>query len=156
MTEIIEISGFGSSTNKIKAKGTIKNPAILPQPDLVKKLEEVKQKQRYVTEQEEIRFSKISEGVAMLKIAERELQVIGTMQPKKKKDAQIGIDLIRRALKGDFSASRGNIPNTLAGTISKIKIAENWNRIPANNFGFMEKQIHEIKNQEKKRLNKSR
>jgi hypothetical protein len=155
MTEIIEISGFGSSVSKKKSKDRITNQAIIPQPDLVKKLEEVKQKQRYVTEQEEIRFSKISEGIAMLKIAERELQVIGTMQPQKKKDAEIGINLIRRALKGDFSASRGNIPKSLAGTIAKIKTAENWNKIPANNFGFMEKQIHEIKKQEKKRLNKA-
>ncbi len=154
MTEIIEVSGFGSGTRVPTSKASAKPQLLIKVPKqqeikplalALKKLEESKQRQRYVTEQPEIRFSKISEGKAILQLAERELTLIGTMQPEKKKDADIGIDLIRKALKGDFSATGQRIPDTLAGTLIKIITAEQWNNIPANNFGFMESQLSKLK-----------
>lgn len=154
MTEIVEISGFGQ-----KSSGSTfvvpKQQLIKPLASALKKLEESKQRQKYVTEQPEVRFSKISEGNAILQLAERELSLIGTMQPLKKEDADIGIDLIRKALKGDFSASGQRIPESLAGTISKIKTAEQWNRIPANNFGFMESQLSKLKVRKQKEIRKA-
>lgn len=158
MTEIIEISGFGSGSRKSSSKQKLfvpKTPTITPLAAAVKKIEETRQRQQYVTEQPEVRFSKISEGTAMLQLAERELTLISVMQPEKKKDAQVGIDLIRKALKGDFSASGQSIPDSLAGTISKIRTAERWNTIPANNFGFMESQLSAIKVRKQKELKKA-
>jgi len=164
MTEIIEVSGFGSGTrmptSKASAKPQLlikvpKKQEITPLEPALKKLEETKQRQKYVTEQPEVRFSRITEGTAILQLAERELALIGTMQPDKKKDADTGIDLIRKALKGDFSATGQRIPNTLAGTVSKIRTAEQWNNIPANNFGFMETQLSKLKVKKQKELRKA-
>jgi len=164
MTEIVEITGFGSGTrnpiHKASAKPQllIKVPPkqeIKPLANAVSKLEEIRQRQQYVTEQPEIRFSRISEGKAILQLAERELTLIGAMQPEKKADADKGIELIRKALKGDFSATGMRIPETLAGTVSKIRTAEQWDRIPANNFGFMETQLSKLNVRKQKELQKA-
>jgi len=155
MTEIVEISGFGNSKRNRKSFVVPKRQEIKPLASAVKRIEETRQKQKYVTEQPEIRFSKVSEGTAILQLAERELTLIKTMQPDKRVDAEIGIDLIRKALKGDFTASGQRIPQSLAGTVSKIRTAEEWSTIPANNFGYMETQLSELKTQKQKSLQKA-
>ena len=56
------------------------------------------------------------------------------MLPERKKEVQTGLNLIRKALKGDYGCT-GSIPKTLAGTVATIKNAERWSKVSATSFG---------------------
>lgn len=135
MANIYEISGI----NNRKCQ-TIKSNI---DDDIIKHRKEVKQRQKYVPEQEPILFSKITESQAILQIAKRELQLIATFKDEKKDLCAKGIELINKALKGDYSCT-GNIPNSLSNVVNKIKGAEKYQNTRANGFGYNEQKVNEL------------
>lgn len=132
MANIYEISGL-ESTRNCTSRYDIKPNNI--DPDVQKKIIEINQRKQYIEKQEPIQFSQISEGEAILKIAKREIEIIKAYKPQQEKNCEIALNLINKALKGDFSCT-GNIPNSLAGVVNKIKGAEKFSRTKANNFGY--------------------
>lgn len=139
MAEIIEISGLESGRN-LPTKNTIQyrpNRCLTPIPvtERSKIVAEIKQKQKYVKKPEPIKFNRISEGQATIQIAIRELEIVKVMKPELAKIADKGLKLLRQAKKGNFCPT-GQIPNQLAGTYQKIKIAERQQHIKANGYGL--------------------
>jgi|TARA_R110000824_G_C15231140_1_gene678581 hypothetical protein len=138
MAEIVEISGLSNTpitkTYKIPSK-EVKYLYSNDTPATKLRQEEVRQKQQYVQQQAPIQFNKISESQATLKVAREELQLIQVMVPRKSKLATKGIELINKALQGNFTPT-GVIPEELSGTIHKIKMAEKQGNRSAMSFGI--------------------
>jgi hypothetical protein len=132
MANIYEISGLGSSKN-CTSQYDIKPNYV--DPDVQKKYVEIQQRKKEIPEQEPIQFSQISEGQAILQIAKREIEIIQAYKPQKKDECRIALNLINKALKGDYSCT-GNIPNSLSGLVNKIKGAEKFSTTRANDFGY--------------------
>lgn len=146
MPKIMEISGFERSAKVVQKKC---NEKLEYDQAAVKRMEEIIQKKQYVKEQEIISFSKISEGTASLKILERQMVILETMLPERKKEVLTGLKLIRKALKGDYSCA-GLIPKTLAGTVATIKNAEKWSKVAANSFGGSQIKIDKLEKERQK------
>lgn len=146
MPKIMEISGFERSAKVVQKKC---NEKLQYDQVAVKRMEEIIQKKQYVKEQEIISFSKISEGTASLKILERQMVILETMLPERKKEVLTGLKLIRKALKGDYSCT-GLIPKTLAGTVATIKNAEKWSKVAANSFGGSQIKIDKLEKERQK------
>lgn len=138
MAEIVEISGFNPVVAKQPLptrKQMVDAANVGNDPRVIKKQEEIRQKQQYVKPQEPIPFNKISEAEASLRIQRNELELIQVLRPDRAKLAEKGLKLINRAIKGDFSCG-GVIPNELAGTVKKIKFAEKQQHRSAMSFGI--------------------
>ena len=153
MTKIAKISGCDDNQpavipmrvptpayHKQKAKEVLTDAIYVSKNNLQAHLEEIRQKQDYVPQAENIPFNKVSEGVAMLQIAKRELEVIGTMKPMLKAMCEKGVNLLQKAIdKKDFSLT-GDIPNELKGVCAKIAWAKKL-VTPANSYGYLGAQI---------------
>lgn len=149
MPEIIEISGIEQN----RLPSVKKNFGCFQVGESAAKVTELKQKQKYVEKPEPIQFSKISEGQASIEIAIRELEIIKVMKPESAKIADIGLNLLQRAKKGNFCLT-GNIPEQLRGTAYKIKQAETKQHLRANGNGITGEKIAKLRNKIKSEKNR--
>lgn len=137
MAEIIEITGIGAKLQEQHTSSQVvsyspNNCNQIYAGENVAHLIELRQKKEYIKPQAPIQFNKITEGQAALEIVKRELQILSVMQEDKAKLAEVGINLINKALKGNYFLS-GNIPPELGNLCKKIQIAEGL-KMPANSF----------------------
>jgi hypothetical protein len=151
MAKIVEINGIKGAdrdssmantsqvstvTRRRIARPTASNcKTVLKTTDRAIKLETIRQKKEYVKPPEPIEFSKISEAVASLKIAKRQLEIIKVMRPELSSLCDKGINMLYKAEKGNF-CNTGDIPSELNRVAAKIKRAERLQMYKANGFGL--------------------
>lgn len=149
MTKIIRISGCDEMTPytpnvKTNEANKLQDVIFTTIDQSKKRLEEIKQKQRYVPEAENIQFNKVSEGVASLKIAKRELEILAIMKPQLKNVCIKGIELINNFVeKGNYTIT-GDIPKELNNLCARINYAKNL-VMPANAYGLKAKKINHLR-----------
>lgn len=146
MAEITEITGldFQQATRKLTAEQQLQLKELQTPRQTndvcslyaganVAKLEELRQKKESIKAPEPIAFNKVTEAVARLEIAKRQLDILKVMQPEKMPLIKIGEKLINRALKGNYSLT-GTIPNELSNLCTTIKHAAGL-QMKANSWG---------------------
>lgn len=146
MTKISKISGCETTPQIINSKtrraNKIQDLVYTSEDKAGKRLEEIQQKKKYIKQAENIPFNKDSEGVAALKIAKRELEILSVMKPQLKTVCEKGLNLINKAIKGDYSLT-GDIPKQLNNLCHKIQMAKQL-VMPANSHGILSKRINKL------------
>jgi len=148
MTKIIEITGLNFDTAKTTRPIFKKSNCDLPRPSLtnenIEHLAELKEKQAQIPKQAPIEFHKISEGLASLQLAKQELEFMKIMQPQCTKVANVGLNMISKAMTGNINGALcGIIPPQLKGLYNKIKLCPQLT-MAANSFGIGEKRIQQL------------
>lgn len=102
--------------------------------DACKRLEELRQRKEYVTEQQPIEFNNLSEGIAALKILERRFSILNAMSDEKSL-VEKGLGMIQQAIRKGIVPT-GTIDNSLQGLALMIDKFLNQNGVKAINEGI--------------------
>lgn len=105
--------------------------------------DEIQQKKKEIPVAEPIEYQNITSGVASLKLLQRELDIIRVMKPEYAGDCKKGLDMIQRAIEGDYCIT-GSVSPYLNRYAHKIIEAKNL-IAPANSYGLATKFINEKK-----------
>lgn len=107
--------------------------------------DEIQQKKKEVPTAEPIEYQNINSGIASLKLLQRELDIIRVMKPEYAGDCKKGLDMIQRALEGDYCIT-GSVSPYLNRYAQKIMESKNL-IAPANSYGLATKLINHLSKQ---------
>lgn len=109
--------------------------------EALKKRAEIQQKKKEVKTPEPIEYHKVTSGVASLQLIQRELEIIKVMKPEYAALCTEGINMLQKAVKGDFCVT-GSVDPYLYRYAQKIKEASKL-VAPADSYGLATKFINE-------------
>lgn len=151
MPEIALIEGLPEENNMLPAirEKAYCNPVLSQEQEIyykakeeaLKKWGDIQQKKKEVKTPEPIEYHKVTSGVANLQLIQRELEIIKVMKPEHAALCTEGINMIQKAVKGDFCIT-GNIDPYLYRYAQKIKEASKL-VAPANSYGLATKLINQ-------------